>query len=93
MDTQPASSGWLTRILKFVSIIAVIAFLFGGIFALFDQVRQFTGDKRWKRDESREQVEQDTMPILKRRFLIGAGIGSMIGLAYVGRCLIRRQEP
>lgn len=93
MSTHPASDGWSIRILKFVSIVLVLGLLIGGSFALFDYARQFTGDKVWKRDESRERVEQDTIPMLKRRFLIGAGVGSMIGLIYVGRCLVRKEEP
>ena len=78
---------------KFASIIIVLAMLFGGSFALFDYVRQFTTNERAKRDESRQEVEEDTIAALRLRFFIGAGVGSLIGLIYTGRCILKKQQP
>ena len=93
MSDETSQSNWLIRAAKFASIIIVLAVLFGGAFALFDYVRQFTGNERRQRDQSRQVVERDTIPMLRLRFYIGAGIGSVIGLIYAGRCILKKQEP
>jgi hypothetical protein len=93
VNNQASHNGWLVRTAKFASIIIVLALLFGGVFAIFDYVRQFTGNERWKRDESSQDVQQDTFPMLRQRFFIGAGVGLVLGLIYAGRCMIRKQEP
>jgi hypothetical protein len=93
MSDQTSQNSWLIRAARFASIIIVLAVLFGGAFALFDYVRQFTENDRRERDRSSQAVERDTIPMLRMRFYMGAGIGSVIGLIYAGRCMIKKQEP
>ena len=91
-EAQPKDHPAL-RFLKFASIIVVLAVVFGGGFAFYDYVLQFSGRTRSQRERSAERVEKDTPLGTRGRLIFGAGVGAVLGAAYVGRCLLRKEEP
>jgi hypothetical protein len=86
-----ATGGSIVRLAKYASIIFVLAAICGGICALYDYYMQFRGDDQKR--ESATRVESDTPSAAKQRFIFGGAIGTLVGAAYVGRCIARKEEP
>lgn len=84
--------GAVMRLIKAASILFVAAVLSGVVYGYADYWRQFTERSRLKRELAREQLEKDSLAKANRRFVIGAGVGAVLGLAYLVRCRMRRQD-
>jgi hypothetical protein len=95
---------WL-RWAKFASIIIVAAVLLGGLFsisihvvALYSAAQNTVNDPYSHHiggaaGQDIERSSADTPYAFKIRFLIGAGLGGLIGLGYVIRCLVKDEDP
>ena len=95
---------WL-RWAKFISVIGVCAIALGGLFSIsihvvaaYSAVRNTVNGPyshpiggTGRRDI--ENSAADTPYAFKKRFLIGAGLGGLIGLGYVIRCLVKDEDP
>jgi hypothetical protein len=80
------------RLIKAASIVFVAAVLAGLVYGYADYWRQFTERSRLKREIAREQLKEDSLVKANRRFVIGAAVGAALGLAYVVRCRMRRED-
>lgn len=83
---------WL-RWLKYVSLVLVPAVVLGVGFLFADYIRQHQAKTYYERSEAREAVEGDSVASMRFRFVAGACLGGGLGLIYVVRCIVRRQEP
>jgi hypothetical protein len=83
---------WL-RWLKFGSLIAFPAIVFGLVFLFEDYARQTSGATYSERQRAERLVERDTMEAMEFRFVLGAGLGGGLGLVYVVRCIVRKVDP
>jgi len=100
----PRDSVW-TRWTKFIGIIGVLAVLAGILFAISIHVVALYSaaeynlkkpDSHYYRGSAKYSVEQsnaDTKHAFKVRFIMGSGVGAVIGLIYVVRCLVRDEDP
>jgi hypothetical protein len=84
---------------KFLSIIVVAGVLLGTLFAfsiyvaaVVDVVSAFTSRHHSLHGVATE-VSRDNPHAFLLRFIVGACIGSALGLIYVIRCLIKRVDP
>ena len=95
---MPRDPIWL-RWAKFLSIIVVAGVLLGAIFAfsiyvaaVVDVVSAFTSRHNSLHRVATE-VSRDNPHVFLLRFIVGTCIGSVLGLIYVIRCLIKRVDP
>ena len=92
--TEPSEKcdHFLVRLAKAASIIFIAAILSGLLYGYADYWRRFTSDTQLKRELAEERLEKDSLPAANRRFVIGAALGTLLGSAYVFRCVLRRKE-
>ena len=93
------------RWLKFAAIIVVLALLTGGFFGISIYVGAVRSSARFDLDHSARYhisgnaqhnlavAESDTGQAFKQRFYVGSFIGGAVGVFYVIRCLVRREDP
>ena len=104
-DTPAPRDTLLLRWAKFISVIGVCAIALGGLFSISIHVvaahaavtNAVNGPYSHPIGGSgRRDIENsaaDTPYAFKKRFLIGAGLGGIIGLLYVIRCLVKDEDP
>ena len=90
---EPARKGPGARLTGFAAIILVLAVVGGAVSLFYDYVTQYRGETWSQRERSARRVERDSTSAMKRRFVMGAGSGALIGIVYVWRCLRRREDP
>jgi len=91
--SEPVHKGPIARLTGFAAIILVLAVVGGAISLFYDYVMQYRGETWSQREQSARRVERESTSAMKRRFIIGAGSGALVGIAYVFRCLRRREDP
>jgi len=89
---EPRDPTWL-RWLKYVSIVALPALIFGLGFLFEDYFLKSGGKTYYQRQLAERNVQRDSVSSMKLRFIVGAGLGGSLGLIYVIRCLRRRVDP
>jgi hypothetical protein len=96
----------ILRWAKFVSIVVVSALLMGGLFVISIHVVALYSATKFAMQEpyrnstpigaSRHDIEvsrSDTPKAMQQRFYIGSVVGGAVGIFYVIRCLVRREDP
>jgi hypothetical protein len=80
------------RWMKFLVIIGFLAMVGGGVAGFSGY---FAGNDSYHRRSIplQDRMKDDTAVKMRRRIIIGAGIGGGVGLLYVIRCLIKRVDP
>ena len=91
-DNHQPKESIAIRLIKAASIVFVAAVLSGLLYGYADYWRQFTERSKLKREIARERLEEDSLPSANRRFFMGAGVGTALGLAYLVRCAMRRKK-
>ena len=92
MDEGEQRKDSVTRLIKAVSVIFVAAVLSGVLYGYSWYWKQWRWKSHLERDRALRELKDDSLEKANRRFLIGASVGGVLGLAYVIRCAFRREE-